>query len=109
GIQHARGLILVFSDDDTEVDPGWLRAHTEADDTCGEPAVVGGRLDPLWLVPKPGWVPARKEYLLGIYNEHQGLIPMPGTDLPIGANFAVHRKVVDAVGSFDERLGYSYA
>jgi hypothetical protein len=34
---------------------------------------------------------------------------MPEHDLPIGANFAVHRKVVDAVGLFDERLGYSYA
>ena len=34
---------------------------------------------------------------------------MPERDLPIGANFAAHRKVVDAIGPFDERLGYSYA
>jgi GT2 family glycosyltransferase len=110
GIRHARGHILVFSDDDTEVAPGWLRAYVEAFEACGEQlAVVGGRLDPIWLAPKPGWVPARKEYLLGIYNEHDGLIPMPEHILPIGANFAVHRKVVDAVGPFDERLGYSYS
>jgi glucosyl-dolichyl phosphate glucuronosyltransferase len=110
GIQHARGHILVFSDDDTEVGTGWLGAYMEAFNACGEkPAVVGGRLDPLWLVPKPAWLPARKEYLLGIYNKHDGLIPMPEPDQPIGANFAVHRKVVDAVGVFDERLGPSYA
>jgi GT2 family glycosyltransferase len=34
---------------------------------------------------------------------------MPERDLPIGANFATHRKVIDTVGLFDERLGYSYA
>ena len=34
---------------------------------------------------------------------------MPEHDLPIGANFAVHRKVMDTVGPFDERLGPSYA
>jgi GT2 family glycosyltransferase len=112
GIHHARGHILVFSDDDTEVGPRWLRAYIEAFDALGkEPAVISGRLDPIWLAPKPGWLPPRREYLLGIYNPHDGPIPipMPGTDLPVGANFAVHRKVMEAVGPFDERLGYSYA
>jgi glucosyl-dolichyl phosphate glucuronosyltransferase len=110
GIERARGRILVFSDDDTEVAPGWLRAYVDAFDACGqEPAVVGGRLDPIWLAPKPDWVPPKKEYLLGIYNDHDGLIPMPEHILPIGANFAAHRKVVDAIGPFDERLGYSYS
>jgi GT2 family glycosyltransferase len=109
GIQHARGKILVFSDDDVEVEPYWLRAYIEAFDACGgEPAVVGGRLDPLWLGPRPPWLPSSKEYLLGIYNKHDRLMPMPEHDLPIGANFATHRKVVDAVGRFDERVGPSY-
>lgn len=110
GIQHARGNILVFSDDDVEVEPDWLRAYVEAFDACGEePAVVGGRLDPLWLAPRPRWLPEGKEYLLGIYNKHNSLMLMPEPDQPIGANFAAHRKVVDAVGPFDERLGPSYA
>jgi len=109
GIQHARGDILVFSDDDVEVEPGWLSAYVAAFDACGgEPVVVGGRLDPLWLGPRPRWLPEAKEYLLGIYNKHEGLIPMPEPDLPIGANFAVHRKVVEAVGPFDARVGPSY-
>jgi glycosyltransferase involved in cell wall biosynthesis len=107
GIQHARGVIFVFSDDDVEVEPNWLRAYVEAFDACG-PAVVGGRLNPLWLTPKPDWLPPSKEYLLGIYDKHDGLMLMPERDLPIGANFATHRKVVDAVGPFDERVGYSY-
>jgi GT2 family glycosyltransferase len=109
GIEHARADIIVFSDDDVEVEPGWLTAYVAAFDACGaEPVVVGGRLDPLWLGPRPRWLPERKEYLLGIYDRHDGLILMPEPDLPIGANFAVHRKVVDAVGGFDARVGPSY-
>ncbi len=110
GIRHARGHILVFSDDDVEVEPDWLRAYIAAFDACGEePVVVGGRLDPLWLAPRPDWLPEAKEYLLGIYNKYDRLMLMPEHDQPIGANFAVHRKVMDAVGPFDERLGPSYA
>jgi glycosyltransferase involved in cell wall biosynthesis len=108
GLLRARGDIVVFSDDDVEVAPGWLSAYVEAFDACGGPGVVGGRLSPRWLTPKPPWLPASKEYLLGIYDKADGLTLMPELDLPIGANFAAHRKVVDTVGPFDERLGYSY-
>ena len=108
-IRRARGHILVFSDDDVEVEPDWLRAYMAAFDACGqEPIVVGGRLDPLWLAPRPHWLPESKEGLLGVYNKHEGFLLMPEHDQPIGANFAVHRKVMDAVGPFDERLGPSY-
>ncbi|MGH7340007.1 MAG: glycosyltransferase family 2 protein, partial [Candidatus Rokuibacteriota bacterium] len=109
GIQHARADIVVFSDDDVEVDRDWLRAYVDAFAACcGEPAVVGGRLDARWLSPRPRWLPAPKEYLLGIYSKGDGLGLMPEPDQPIGANFAAHRKVVDAVGPFDERIGPSY-
>jgi len=110
GTQHARGEIVVFSDDDIEVERHWLQAYVDAFAACaGEPVVVGGRLDPLWLAPKPGWLPERKAYLLGIYDKDGGFRLMPHLDQPIGANFAVHRKIIDDVGPFDERLGPSYA
>jgi glycosyltransferase involved in cell wall biosynthesis len=109
GVQHARADIVVFSDDDVEVSADWLSAYVEAFAASGGvPAVVGGRLEPLWLTPRPHWLPESKEYLLGIYDKHHGFGPMPEHDLPIGANFAAHRKVIDAVGPFDERVGPSY-
>jgi glucosyl-dolichyl phosphate glucuronosyltransferase len=109
GVRHARGEIIVFSDDDVEVMPDWLSAYVEAFEAAGGPAVVGGRLDPLWLTPRPHWLPDNKEYLLGIYDKHSGFGLMPEHDQPIGANFATHRKVVDTVGPFDERVGPSYS
>jgi glycosyltransferase involved in cell wall biosynthesis len=110
GIEHARGDILVFIDDDVEVDVGWLGAYVNAfTGIQPPPGVVGGRLDPLWLCPRPDWYPEEKEYLLGIYQRGGELAPMPEPDLPIGANFAVLRQCVDEVGRFDERMDYSYA
>ena len=109
GIEHARGEIVVFSDDDVEVEPQWLRAYIDGFAARGwEPIVVGGRLDPLWLVPKPEWLPERRQYVLGIYDKDDGFALMREHDQPIGANFAVHRKIIDAVGPFDERIGPSY-
>jgi glucosyl-dolichyl phosphate glucuronosyltransferase len=111
GIKQARGRILVFADDDLEVGPDWLMSYISAFAAVDPPpGIVAGRLDPLWLATKPAWLPEEREYLLGLYSKNGSQpIPMPEGDLPIGANFAVLRSVVDEVGLFDERVGYSYA
>jgi len=111
GLEKARGEILVFADDDVEVDPGWLRAYVQAFDHSPAIGAVAGRLDPRWLEPRPDWLPESREYLLGIYNRlpEGALSVLPGEELPIGANFAVPRTVADAVARFDEALDFSYS
>lgn len=110
GIRHARGEILAFVDDDLEVDTGWLGAYVSAFASVEpRPGMLGGRVDPLWASTRPGWLPEEREYLLGLYNKGKVLVPMPDTDLPITANCAVPRAVVDEVGTFDERIGFSYS
>jgi glucosyl-dolichyl phosphate glucuronosyltransferase len=108
GIAEAGGEIIVFVDDDVEVEQDWLRAYVEAfGDIEPTPGLVGGPVDPLWLSPKPNWLPEERQYLLGIYNQGNNLIPT--SVLPIGANFAIRRPIINQVGKFDERLDYSYA
>lgn len=110
GIDHARGKILVFVDDDVEVASGWLSAYVEAFAAIQPPpGVVGGRLTPQWMGPRPSWLPEEKEVLLGLYDHAGELRPMPDDDLPIGANFAVLRQAMEAANRFDERLDYSHA
>lgn len=111
GLSRARGEILVFVDDDVEVDPGWLRAYASAFASSHAPGAVAGRLEPRWAAGRPRWLPGDREYILGIYNRlpEQGLIPLPGDELPMGANFAVRRSVADAVGRFDEAMDFSYS
>lgn len=111
GIQHAKGEIMVFVDDDLEVVPGCLKAYiTSFTMIEPPPGMVGGQVKPCWLSEKPVWFPAEREYLLGLYyDQGNELKPMREGDLPITANCAVHRKVIDQVGLLDERIGFSYA
>lgn len=110
GVAAARGEILHFLDDDALVVPGCLRAYAEAfASTAPPPGIVAGRLEPLWQVPRPRWLPASLEYLLGVYDRGGVLAPLPAPDLPVGANFAVSRAAAEAIGPFDERLGFSLA
>jgi glycosyltransferase involved in cell wall biosynthesis len=110
GLEHARSDIYVFADDDIEVCSDWLRAYVEAfAHTQPVPGVVAGRLLPLWLVTRPAWLPADLETVFGVYDREAPLAPLPEDHLPIGANFAAHRRVIADIGRFDERLGYSYA
>lgn len=69
--------------------------------------MVGGMIEPLWETQRPNWYPIEREFLLGIYNIGDEIRPFPGTDLPIGANFAILRSAVERLGGFDERLGFN--
>jgi GT2 family glycosyltransferase len=111
GLARARGEILVFADDDVEVDRGWLTAYAAAFASPHAPGAVAGRLEPRWAEDRPGWLPGDREYILGIYNRlpEDGLVPLPEGELPIGANFAVRKSVAEAVGGFDESMDFSYS
>ena len=109
GLQQARGKIVAFIDDDAVADAAWLSAMADVFLALERPpALVAGRIKPLWLVPKPTWYPAQREYLLGLYDIGGGVRPMPEQDQPISANMAGARAVITALGGFDERLGPNY-
>jgi GT2 family glycosyltransferase len=110
GIEKSLGSVIIFADDDIQVDQHWIGAYIEAFvNVSPRPAVVGGRIDPMWLDGKPGWMPSEKEYLLGLYPHDYPLGPMREGDLPIGANFATLRRFCVTGGTFDERLDYSHS
>jgi glycosyltransferase involved in cell wall biosynthesis len=108
GVAKSAGSILAFIDDDALADPEWLQqlAYAFEDSRC--PAVVAGRLLPLWSGSRPRWYPRQAEYLLGLYDIGDQRCPMPPGDLPIAANMAGLRKVITENGGFDERLGFNY-
>lgn len=109
GVQKAKGEIVAFIDDDAAADPGWLSAIADAFSTVRPtPALVGGRIDPLWPHDRPEWYPKEREFLLGLYNIGDETCPFPEHDLPICANMAGLREVIIALGGFDENLGPNY-
>jgi glycosyltransferase involved in cell wall biosynthesis len=106
GLHEAHGEIVAFIDDDALADPHWLRgiARTFAE-IDPRPALMGGRIRPIWPFPKPRWYPAEREFLLGMYDSGDSARPFPERDLPMSGNMAGVRKVIIDIGGFDESLG----
>jgi GT2 family glycosyltransferase len=109
GIAASRSPLLAFVDDDVQVGPDWLAAG------CGpmiaNPAIAytGGAVDPIWDAPCPQWLEATGRTLWGTFA-----ILDYGPDafffeqqrkIPLGANFALRRSLVERVGGFDPTLG----
>ena len=108
GLSRARGPVAAFIDDDAVADTGWLRAIGETFSQEPKPALMAGRLLPLWDSGKPEWYPADRQFLLGLYDIGTTRRVMPEGDLPIGANMAGLLDIITAHGGFDEALGWSY-
>lgn len=98
GVEASSGAIVAFTDDDAAPEPGWIAGLVDAFED--ERAIgVGGALDPDWVGPEPRWMPA--EFLWVVGCSYRGL-PTEKAPIrnPIGANMAVRREALDAVGGF---------
>lgn len=100
----ARADYIAFIDDDAIPAEDWaetaLRAITEA----GYPAMLGGRIEPVWEKPLPHWWPARLRGVLSIIQT-EGRGPYQCSDLPhglepCGANLFVHVPTLQRLGGF---------
>ena len=108
GVQHCRGAVIAFSDDDAAPDPGWLRALTEPLMEITPNAGVmgcGGPVEPIFPRRTPGWyrdlVYSKPSNFLGPRHALGGDVTeyrwAPGHALiaPLGANCAYRREVFD--------------
>lgn len=98
-VQEARGELIVFVDDDVQARPGWLQALTEGADANPEYGVFGGPIH------------ARLEG--GPHGCGREQPPITALDLGPrdrdaehvwGANMAIRRRTLEAVGPFDESI-----
>ncbi len=107
GIRNAQGDIMVFTDDDVEVEPGWLENLTSAL-RPGEWAGAGGRIVPAWPKAIPGWLSTDDPDTMGPFAafEH-GAEPSQLTQPPYGGNMAYRREVFEKYGGFRVDLGRS--
>ena len=102
GIAHARGELLVFTDDDCYPQPNYLRAFVQVfeEHPIG---FAGGRI----VLHDP------TDATLGMKDVDTAVPIEPHTFVPAGvvhgANMAVRREVVNAIGGFDPRLGVGTA
>jgi glycosyltransferase involved in cell wall biosynthesis len=110
GARAAAGDYVAFLDDDAEAAPDWVERIQQAiREHDPPPAVLGGRVLPLWEAPLPAWWPASLRGVLTI-SEWEGrgeyrTADVPAKLEPYGANMVVERAALLSAGGFDERLG----
>jgi glucosyl-dolichyl phosphate glucuronosyltransferase len=103
GVDHARGEVIAFLDDDAVAEPGWLERLQRA---YADPSVlgVGGWVEAAWAGERPGWLPAEFDWVVGC--SYRGL-PASGTEIrnPIGANMSFRREAFERAGRFRTGIG----
>lgn len=107
GVNTARGDILVFTDDDVTVEPGWLQNLTSELNT-GKWAGAGGRILRRWTCPPPKWLSIQEPYermSFPIFTFDKGTAPGQLDDFAAGANMAYRKEVFQKYGNFRTDLG----
>ncbi len=109
-MSEARGRLLVFTDDDVEVDPDWLIAMERARRRWPEAGYLAGRIVPSYEGGRPAWLTDACESLLaGVvirYSPERGPGPLPpDAPRPMGANLAFDADALRGVGGFRTDLG----
>lgn len=107
-VLHAHGDLLVLTDDDVLPGPNWLAAYAHAFEN---PTLdfAAGRILPLWEAQPPRWMSPALYGVLAIPDGGTVRLPL-GKRLndhimPIGANMAIRRQVIDRVGGWNPDLG----
>lgn len=105
GARAARGEILVFTDDDATFAPGWLAAYARRFAEHPEMAAASGAIRPAWETAPPRWLVdfiggARDFGLLALREAYLDFRLDPDGVL-YGANMAIRRDVLFAVGGFN--------
>lgn len=107
----ARGDILALTDDDVLVANDWIETIRRLFSELSLD-LVGGRVDPRWERPVPGWLVVDEDGHFGEMASplallHYGEAQQLGARTAVGANLIVRRQVYDALDGFDPRLGRS--
>jgi glycosyltransferase involved in cell wall biosynthesis len=106
-VTRARGEVLALTDDDVIPERGWLEAlaalfeRTDVD-------FAAGRILPLWEKEPPAWLSPALYGVLAVADGGESPLRLTGPGdpvMPIGANMAVRRQVVQRLGGWRTDLG----
>ncbi|MFC0181201.1 glycosyltransferase family 2 protein [Pseudarcicella hirudinis] len=100
GIKESSGDILVFLDDDIDIDKSYFELCDEAF-ASADVNIIGGKVLP-YNVAVPEWLPKEYYYLASIFDLGEQRMEV---NTLMGANYAMRKSVADKVGWYDPNLG----
>jgi GT2 family glycosyltransferase len=104
GISEASGDVIAFTDDDVIVDRHWIQNIYSAFNDYDDVACIGGKILPIWEIPKPKWLKSKFYKFLGLLDYGDTAVYLDEPDI-WGANLAVKSEMFKKFGSFDSDLG----
>jgi len=109
GLAATDAAVIAFTDDDVRVDEDWVEASCRP--LLDNPAIdyTGGPVLPIWERAAPAWLDQTRADLWGTlaildYGRDEFIFE-DRRRVPLGANMAVRRSLIDRVGGFDPELG----
>ena len=109
GLAATNSMFVLFTDDDVRVDERWLETAIEPMLADASIDYTGGPVEPIWEGPPPRWLDMNRAELSGAiaivnYGPESFVFEDQGR-IPIGANMAIRRSILNDVGGFDPGLG----
>ena len=106
GVNHSKGRIIAFIDDDVIVEPTWLSSLLEAFKGREDLSFVGGKVLPQWNGSPPSWLTPDHWSPLALLDYGQSEMAIAGMNPPglLTANIAFRRTIFDEVGKFSPNL-----
>jgi GT2 family glycosyltransferase len=110
-VAEFQGDVLIFTDDDVRLEPGWLTAYQDAISRFPGADYFGGRILPDWgQEKKPRWIKDKPlpliDGLLVWFDHGTETRPVETSEqTPWGASFAIRRRLLEKIGLFRTDLG----
>ena len=106
-IDSADSDLMIWTDDDVIVWPGWVSSYVEAANANPKVTFFGGSIEPEFVSRPPDWITDNWEILKGCFAEKKfdaSSHELDESRLPFGANFAI-RTSVQKEFQFNRELG----
>lgn len=110
GLRATAARVIVFTDDDVRVPPGWLEAAVGPLLDRLDIDYTGGPVQPIWGAPPPDWLDPSGNMGGTIAVKNHGAEPFIFEDqrkTPLGVNMAARRELIERIGGFRPDLGRS--